>query len=218
MHVPLYTNALCILIIDFDGFQRMATSDNATVEIYIPVALNSDVALECDVLDAKPPPDIKWYNDQVEIQELRRNNRVRFLDNGRYLYLRRLEAEHLERKYFCVVTNANLSWTIIAPTRYMLTDNITRGVFVDYKQIGNLRAFVGNTSFEFAFIGGVFGHHTNETVYTLTSNGRDVSMLGNIGIIDIISIPGIVQLNAAVLYDGGMRAMRNGTLTIHRKW
>ena len=203
------------MYIDFDGFQRMATSDNNTIEVPIPVALNSDVALECDVLDANPPPQIKWYDDQGEIQE---DQRVRFLDNGHYLYLRRLQSAQLEREYFCVVANANLSWAISAPTRYMLIDNITQGVLVDYKQIGGLRAFVGNISVKFAFIGGVHGHHTNETLSTLTVNGRDVSMLGNIGIIDKISLPGIVHLEAAVLYDGSSRATRNGTLTIYRKW
>ena len=41
-------------LVDFDGFKQMAESEVST-----PVALNSDVALECDVLDAKPPPQIK---------------------------------------------------------------------------------------------------------------------------------------------------------------
>ena len=56
--------------------------------VSIPVALNSSVALECDVLDAKPLPQIKWFDDQGEIQEVREGNSVRFLDGGRYLYLK----------------------------------------------------------------------------------------------------------------------------------
>ena len=61
---------------------------------------------------------------------------------------------------------------------------------MDYKEIGDLRAFVGNTSIEFAFIGGVFGNYINETINTLTANGSEVAILGNIGIIDTISILG----------------------------
>ena len=76
--------AAFICMSDFDGFERMAESDESTVEISIPVALNSDVALECEVLDAKlkPSPRIKWYDDQGEIQEIRQSNSVRFLDDG----------------------------------------------------------------------------------------------------------------------------------------
>ena len=69
-------------------------------EISIPVALNSGVALECDVLDAKPPPQIKWFDDQGEIQEIQDGNSVRFLDSGRYLYIKRLQAVHLHRQYY----------------------------------------------------------------------------------------------------------------------
>ena len=81
--------------LDFDGFRRMSES---TIEVQIPVALASDVALECDVLAANPPPVIIWFNDQGEIQEIRQGNRVRFLDNGRYLYLKNLQATHFERQ------------------------------------------------------------------------------------------------------------------------
>ena len=54
----------------------MARLDESTVVVPTPVALNSAVALECDVLDAKPPPQIKWFNDQREIQEITEGNRV----------------------------------------------------------------------------------------------------------------------------------------------
>ena len=189
-----------------------------TVEVSVPVALNSDVALECDVLDANPPPQIKWYNDMGAIQEVQQGNNVRFLENGRYLYLRRLQAAHLERLYYCTVTNANLSQEVAASIRYMLTNNIAQGLLVDYKQIGNLRAFVGNTSFEFAFVGGVFGDFVNETINTLFVNGDEVAILGNIGIIDTISIPGIVHLEAVVHYNGGLTAVRNGTMNVFRKY
>ena len=117
----------------------MAESGQSTVEVVVPVALNSAVAMECDVLDAKPSPQIKWFDDQGEIQEVLEGNSIRFLDGGRYLYLKSLQAIHLQRQHYCTVTNANLSQEISAPTRYVLTDNLTQGILVDYKQIGNLR-------------------------------------------------------------------------------
>ena len=58
-------------------------------------------------------------------------------------YFKSLQAAHFERQCYCAVTNVNLSQEISAPTRYVLTDNIlTQGVLRDYKQIGDLRAFV----------------------------------------------------------------------------
>ena len=211
-------------LLDFNGFKRTAASDNGMVEVPIPVAINSDVALECDVLDAKPPPQIKWFSDLGEIQEDRLDNSIRFLDDRHYLYLRRLEGTHLERQYYCNVANANLSQEISAPTRYVLTDNLTQGVLMDYKQIGNHTAFVGNTSFEFAYIGGVFGlNDINGTINTLSVNGEEVRVLGNIGQINsmtspFLSSPGIFLLKASVVYSGlYLSETRNGTVIIYRK-
>ena len=198
----------------------MAESGESIIEVAIPVALNSDVALKCDVLDANPSPQIKWCNDQGEIQEVLQSNRIRFLDGGRFLYLRNLRATQLERQYYCNITNANLSLEISAPTRYVLIDNATQGELIEYKQIGNLRAFVGNTSFEFSYVSGVFGDRTNETANRLTVNDDiDVEILGSIGIIPdiILTMPGIVHLKTAITYNG-MVELRNGTLNIYRKY
>ena len=191
------------------------------------MALNSDVALKCDVLDAKPPPQIKWYNDTGEIQEVQQNNSVRFLNGGHYLYIRKLQSMHLQHQYYCSVTNANLSQEILAPTRYVLVDNLTQGVLMDYKQIGNHTAFVGNTSFEFAYIGGVFGNNMmNGTLNTpLRVNHEDVPVVGNIGQINNILSPVLssssqrmIQLEANVHYNSfSSFETKLGILTVHRK-
>ena len=193
------------------------------MQVSVPVALNSDVALECDALDAKPPPQIKWYDDQGPIQEVLQGNNVRFFDGGRYLYLRKLQATHLERQYYCTITNANLSQEIAAPSRYTLTDNLPQGELMDYKQIGNQTAFVGNTSFEFAFVGGAFGNNSvNGTRNDLFVNGVQVAALGNVGQINNITSSllssGIVRLEATVRYNGlTSDVMRSGTVNVHRK-
>lgn len=207
---------MCIVLpyySDFDGFERMSS----TIEVAVPVALNSDVALECDVLAANPPPKIKWFNDMGEIQEARQGNNVRFLDNGHFLYLRSLQSAHLEQQYYCAVANINLTQEISAPTRYVLTNNLTRGVLVDYKQIGSLTAFVGNTSFEFSYVGGVFGDNVNGTANRLFVNNTPVDVLGNIGSIEHVSSPGYFILKADVNYNG-IITRRNGNLTVYRKY
>ena len=208
--------ACMIYIPDFNGFKRMAESNESTVEVSIPVALNSDVALECDVLDAKPSPQIKWYNNTGAIQEINQGNIMRFLDGGRYLYMRNLDSSHLEQQYYCVVTNVNLSLEVPAPTRYILIDNLTRGALEDYKQIGALTAFVGNTNFEFAYVGGVFDTILNRTDNVLRMNGDLVSKIENIGIIETLSSPGIITLEATVFYSNSV-ATRNGNLTVNRE-
>ena len=188
--------------------------NESTIEV--PVALNSDVALECDVLDAKPPPQIKWFDDQGEIQEIKHNNNVRYLDNKRYLYLRSSQLTHFERRYYCAITNVNLSQEVSAPTRYALVDNLTQGVLMDYKQIGDLTAFIDNTSVEFSYVGGVFGTlNSNETFNRLNVNGDEVAVRGSIGIYTIVS-PGFFMLEALVSYSGMVEA-KHGTLTVNRE-
>ena len=204
-------HAIQITGTDFDGFEQ---ANDSTVEI--PVALGSDVALECDVLDANPPPQIKWWNDQEEIQEMRESNSVRFLDGGRYLYVRNLQAVHLDRHYHCIITNANLSMEISAPTRYVLVDNLSQGVLIDYKQIGDLRAFVGNMSFEFAYVGGVVGINTNQTFNRFYFNDDEVFVRGNIGRIRTIFSPGFFILRANIGYNG-MFEIKSGTLAVYRE-
>lgn len=198
----------------------MVGPGGSAIEVPISVALNSEVALECDILSINPPPQIKWYNDLGPIQEDLPGNNVRFLDEGRYLYLRRLQPAHLQRQYYCAVTNVNLSQEVATPNRYVLIDNITQGVLTDYKQIGNLRAFVGNSSIEFAFVGGVFGDVVNQTINTLRVNGGEVAMLGSIGIIDAtaLSMPGMLHLEASINYNGGLTTIRSGTMSVFRKF
>lgn len=194
----------------------MAESNESTVVVPIPVALNSDVALECDVLSANPAPQIKWYNDTGPIQEDTQSNRVRFLDGGRYLYLSSLKPSHLDRQYYCAVTNVNVYQEMLAPTRYVLIDNLTQGVLMDYKQIGDLIAFVGYKNFEFAYVGGVFDNISNRTDNRLTVNGAFVRIKNNVGIIETLSSPGFATLEATVIYSTVTR--RNGSLTVNREY
>ena len=184
----------------------------------VSVALNSGVALECDVLPANPPPQIRWLQDGNIIAENLVNNLVRFLDGGRYLYMRILVAADLASTYHCEVTNALTDRTVVAPTTYRLIDNLTRGDLMDYKQIGDLTAFVGNTSFEFAYVGGLYGNGArNGTINSLFQGVTQVPSIGNVAIINTINTVGMFDLSAIVVFDGITRN-RVGTLTVHRKF
>ena len=200
-------------ILDFDGFQR-AVEDQVSVS----VAINSDVALECDVLPASPPPQIRWLRNGSPIAEVEVNNEVRFLDGGRFLYLRTLVAVELMPTYRCEVTNVFLGRSVVAPTMYRLIDNLTQGVLTDYKQIGDLIAFVGNMSFEFAYVGGLYGNGArNGTINNLFQGTTQIPDIGNIAFITTIDTVGMFDLSAIVVFDGITRD-RAGTLTVHRKF
>ena len=201
--------------IAFGGFERMTEG-----EVPVNVALASSVALECDVVLSmtNPPPSIVWRTgDGNIVDEEETNNGRRFLDGGRFLYISSLVEGDFMTTYRCEVNNAFLDRTIRAPTTYVLRDNLTRAVLVDYKQIGDLTAFVGNTSFEFAFIGGWFsaGDH-NGTANDLFRDETEVPSVANIGRITNIDAPGTSTLRARVRIDANAEN-RPGTLTVHRK-
>ena len=187
-------------------------------DVSVSVALGSEVALECDVLDSKPPPQIVWRDGEGnEINEITVYTKHRFLDDRRFLYISDLQPADLALTYQCVVTNASLDRPMPAPTTYVLVDNLTCGELVDYKQIGDLRAFVVNTSIEFAYVGGRYGNGVvNGTLNQLFRYGNRVTNNGNIGLISDIGAPGTSRLTASVTFDG-MQVEREGTLTVHRK-
>ena len=183
-------------------------------DVFVPVALASEVALECDVLPSNPSPQITWHRDgNVVVRDTRRQ----LLDGGRYLYVSGLEEADLMSTYHCEVTNALADRTIRAPTTYRLLDNLTRGELFEYKQIGDLRAFTVNASIEFAFVSGGFTDSLNGTTNRLTRDGTPITSVGNIGVINDLSTLGTSNLEATVTF-GGSALDRSGTLTVYRKF
>ena len=191
-------------------------------EVSVSVAINSDVALECDVLESNPAPQIRWLQDGYPIAENRSDSEVHFLDDGRYLYLRSLTVADLASTYRCEVTNVFLDRPVMSPTIYRLIDNLNRGVLMDYKQIGDLTAFVGNISFEFAYVGGIYGNGVkNGTTNVLFQDSKYIPQMGNIAVIPTVefeaSTVSVFSLLAIVTYDDNS-ILRSGTLTVHRKF
>ncbi len=201
----------------FGGFQN--ETGGTTL---VSVALGSDVALECDVdlPNTNPPPEIVWrFGDGTEVNEITMNNKRRFLENRRYLYITTLNAADLMPTYRCEVTNAFLDFTAQAPTTYTLVDTLPLNQFIEYKPIGELTAFVGNTSFEFAYVGGYRGATiaTSGTANVLSLGPNEIANVGNIATINDITEPaGVFTLSASVRYDVNVQEPR-GTLTVHRK-
>ena len=189
-------------------------------EVIVDVALDSEVALECDVVlsSTKPPPQIVWRRgDGTAVDEILPNNQRRLLEDGRFLYINNVVQDDLTPTYRCEVTNAFLDFTRQALTTYVLRDNLTRGVLEEYKPIGDLTAFVRNTSIEVTYVAGYFGTgQVNGTSNWLFQGDTRLDSNGNIGLINDINTPGIFTLRADVIFDG-MRLSRDGMLTVNRK-
>ena len=181
----------------------------------------SDVALECDVVlsSTNPPPMIMWrFGNGDEVTEIELNNRRRFLENRRYLYIRNVEASDLMTTYRCEVTNAFLDMTVRAPTTYALIDNLTRGELVEYKPIGNLLAFVGDTDFQVSYVAGWHSlGTTNGTSNDIFLDQTELNTIGSIATIDSIDpSTGEFPLSANVRFDGNSE-VKTGMLRVRRK-
>ena len=110
------------MLTDFNGFRNMEMRS-----VTLPTVLGGAVAMECDVLDAKPKPEIQWFrnNEPTAIMEERRQYNIMYLKNGRFLFIRQLTALQRMSSYHCEVVNAYLTPTHVrAPTTYLLDGNI----------------------------------------------------------------------------------------------
>ena len=142
---------ICALlsISDFDGFN----GPSGTVQVNVATGSQADVAIECRVRDANPPPQIRWRDGNGVLTEDTTNNRLRFLDNGRYLLIRQLTTTQINTNYQCEVTNARLHETVRSPTTYDLVDNVGTNNFMIYKRLINRTILVRDTV-ELSYIAG----------------------------------------------------------------
>ena len=138
-----------ISVSDFDGF----SGQSRTVQVNVATGTQAAVALECHVGDANPPPQIRWLGNGITLTEDKANNRLRFLDNGRYLLIGQLTTAEVNTNYQCEVTNARLHETVRSPTTYDLVDNVGTNNFMIYKKLINRTMLVGKTV-EISYIAG----------------------------------------------------------------
>ena len=135
---------------DFGGF----TGPSRVVTVNVTTADGDDeVALECLVADSNRPPQIRWLRDGNPLTEVTADNRLRFLDNGRYLLIRELGTVQINTTYQCQVTNARLHEMEISPTTYNLVNNIGTNEFKIYKRLID-RTILRGTTVELSYIAG----------------------------------------------------------------
>ena len=138
-----------LFVSDFDGF----VDDSSTTEtVVVTTGIRGSVAIECRVRDANPPPQIVWVDGSgTTLTEDRRNNQLRFLDNGRYLLIRQLTTAQVNTNYQCEVTNARLHETVRNNIMYDLVPTLGANETVIYKELKNRTIQIG-TIIEYSFI------------------------------------------------------------------
>ena len=138
-----------LFVSDFDGF----VDDSSTTEtVIVTTGVRGTVAIECRVRDANPPPQIVWVDGSgTTLTEIRFNNLLRFLDNGRYLLIRQLTPEQVNTNYQCEVTNARLHETVHNNIMYDLVPTLGANETVIYKGLIN-RTIQSGTTIEYSFI------------------------------------------------------------------
>ena len=132
----------------------------------------------------------------MEFSQDRTNNRLRFLDNGRYLLIRQLAPAQVNTNYHCEVINARLHETIPSPTMYDLVPNLGDNEYMIYKELINKTILVGDTV-EFSYIAGA-GHKImpfglddcERSGSTLTG---DISLVDDVGGVIVETIPDMVN-------------------------
>ena len=138
-----------LFVSDFDGF----VDDSSTTEtVVVTTGVRGSVAIECRVRDANPPPNIVWVDGSGTIlTEDRRNNQLRFLDNGRYLVIKQLTSGQVNTDYQCEVTNARLHETVRNNIVYDLVPTLGTNETVIYKRLIN-RTIQSGTTIEYSYI------------------------------------------------------------------
>jgi hypothetical protein len=124
------------LLPDFNGFQNGQINT-----ITLQTVIRGAVAMECDVLDARPSPKILWFanNDPTPIAEIKHLDRIHYLDGGRFLFIRRLTVKQRMSNYHCEITNAFFTTASVrAPTTYALDGNILSYTMAVYRPADKL--------------------------------------------------------------------------------
>ena len=216
-------------ISDFDGFN----GPSGTVQVNVATGSQADVALECRVRDANPPPQIRWRDGNGILTEIPMGNRLRFLENGRYLLIGQLRRERVDTNYHCEVTNARLYETVTSPTMYDLVPNLGDNEYMIYKKLINKTILVGDTV-EFSYITGAGRdivpfviHQCKRSRSTLT---EDIPLADAVNGVIVETIPDMLNgemiLSVAdsvtfevtcTLLSGRNPTLSRATLTVHGK-
>ena len=111
---------------DFGGF----TGQRGVVTVNVTTAdFDDNVGLECPVAESNPPPQIRWLgNGNPLVEDTTTNNLLCFLDNGRYLLIRRLDTPQLNTNTSVKHATETSPTTLWSTTLVTMSSGFTRGL------------------------------------------------------------------------------------------
>ena len=119
----------------FDGF-RQPNPTPVQLATTIDQNLGGSIALECDFRDSKPRPTVQWFMNNVSmIAEDQDQNRILYLEGGRYLFIRELTMAQRNAFYHCEVSFDPFLTRQRAPTTYTLDRVLPLNDLVVYRPV-----------------------------------------------------------------------------------
>ena len=222
-----HENIMVLFSTVFEGFTQDVNSN-------VNVAVTSNVALRCDVGAANPPPIIEWFDDPGDNADTSTSplvadeSTIFYLENGRYLAIYGLTSQQVGRQYRCHVTNARIHQRQRSPTIFILNNSLPIDTLEEYKQIGDVTAFVTDSEVEFSYVGGSIGTG-NPGIFSqceLLNGTEDLATLittDAIGSVAMEQIPAPTvtsnefTIRCQIGYSGGTTS-RTGILRVYRKF
>ena len=173
-----------------------------------------DIALECRVEDSQPPPDIVWFQGDTPLVENTVTNNVRFLEGGRWAYIR--DNEMFPRDYHCEVSNVRLHNSTRSPQTYFVNGTgLVDGMDVVYKEIGDLTALYKEgemENFEFSYVS---SQGTLNRACLFNFDDTQIAALGAVGTIpNLPAPPAEVTLECR---EGQAIVIGSGKVTVQRE-
>ncbi len=189
------------------------------VRTFIPTAppasgFGTDIALECRVEDSQPPPDIVWFQGDTPLVENTVTNAIRFLEGGRWAYIR--DNEDFPIEYHCEVRNVRFHNSTRSPQTYFVNGTgLVVGMDFVYKEIGDLTAFSKegvDENFEFSFVS---SEGTANRFCTFFSDNVQIPDLGAVG--KITNLPAPPATATLECRDGQFLVIGSGTVIVQRE-
>lgn len=91
------------------------------------------MTLRCDLLQGNPTPLIRWFADDVLVEEDPTDDAIIIFDNGMFLFIRQLTAEQRATRFHCLVTNFE-GEVFRDPNTFVLSNDISQSnTLVEYR-------------------------------------------------------------------------------------
>ncbi|XP_064396514.1 hemicentin-1-like [Halichondria panicea] len=171
-----------------------------------------DIALECRVGDSQPPPDIVWFQDDfvAPLVEDKDGNAIRFLEGGRWAYIRDIET--FPHEYHCEVSNARMNGSERSPQTYFVNGTGLDETNFVYKEIGDLTA-LSTDNFEFSYVS---SEGTANRACLFYFNGVQIPALGAVGAITNL-LPPPPSLVTLQCRSNQVNVVSSGTVTVQQR-